>query len=51
MIFLRNDEIVLDMNDIVGLLQGKKYYYFDGEYGHTILLGELRKENEDVNTN
>lgn len=31
-----NDEIVLDTKDVIGLLQGKKYFYFDGEYGHTI---------------
>lgn len=40
-----NDEIVLDVKDVIGLLQGKKYFYFDGEYGHTILVDFEEDEN------
>lgn len=38
-----NDEITLSMDDVAGILQGKTYFYFDGEYGHYI---HMKKEEE-----
>lgn len=33
-----NDTILLSEDQVLGLITGEKYYYFDGEYGHEIRM-------------
>lgn len=39
-----NDSIELTLDEIAGLLSGKVYYHDDGEYGHYILIPEVKEE-------
>jgi len=33
-----NDTILLSEDQVLGLITGEEYYYFDGEYGHKIRM-------------